>query len=165
MYTSIDYVSGRICGDKCIDYESLCECGGTFIPEYSFLYCCIPKNETCKSHQGMLSRITLLKLIKTPSILDLSYVSCQNGQVISEEVFCEECNMCPISPFSWMALKSNCSHSSNHFCPLHQFTSKICMDEVDVSIVDYCSFENPDDAVWMCPKANEGLDFEQCFLM
>lgn len=94
-------------------------------------------------------------------------MSCQNGQAISSEDFCEECNMCPISPTnSLMALKSNCSHSSNHFCPIYQFTSKICMDEVNVSIIDYCSADNFDGGdVWMCPKANEGLDFEQCYFM
>ena len=40
------------------------------------------------------------------------------------------------------------------------------MDEVNVSIIDYCSADNFDGGdVWMCPKANEGLDFEQCYFM
>ena len=37
----------QICGDKCINYHSKCECGdNTFM---DFKYCCIQKNETCKT--------------------------------------------------------------------------------------------------------------------
>ena len=47
----------NICGDKCIDYGSKCECGDTTF-EYDdddAKYCCNQRNETCKA-QGMLCK-------------------------------------------------------------------------------------------------------------
>ena len=45
-YASLDF----ICGDKCIISYSKCECGDTIFDYKDYLYCCIPKNETCKIH-------------------------------------------------------------------------------------------------------------------
>ena len=73
--------------------------------------------------------------------------------------FGEFCDGCPLAAFSEIALKSNCSKSSNHFCPLYGSSLKICMDKVNVSISDYCSIEN----AWNCPNAKDGLNFEQCY--
>ena len=41
---------------------------------------------------------------------------------------------------------------------------KICMDKVNVSITDKCSYGGEDE-FWNCPKANKGLAFEQCYNM
>lgn len=96
-------------------------------------------------------------------LLDESVVSCKYGQAIKWEVFCESQGQCPISTdFTSVALKSNCSRISNHFCPMNRLSSKICMDEVNVSITDYCSSVG-DEHVWECPSANSGLKFEQCY--
>ena len=40
----------NICGDKCIDYGSKCECGDTTFEFNDDKYCCIQRNETCKIH-------------------------------------------------------------------------------------------------------------------
>ena len=97
------------------------------------------------------------------TLLDDEIISCENGQAISiDGDFCLGCQECPIANFSIMALTSNCSKSSNHYCPLNFDSSKICMDKVNFSITDYCSNGGRDD-YWKCPKANKGLNFEQCY--
>ena len=93
-------------------------------------------------------------------------VYCESGQALSiYGDFCHDCQECPIQPFSHLyhlAMSTNCSKSSNHFCPIYMSASKICLDKVNVSITDYCS--NGDEP-WICPKANKGLNFEQCYKM
>ena len=38
------------------------------------------------------------------------------------------------------------------------------MNGGNVSVTDYCSYFNDDQAEpWICPKANKGLNFEQCY--
>ena len=44
-----------ICGDKCIDWDSKCECGNTTLKDSDNKYCCNQRNETCKV-QGMLRK-------------------------------------------------------------------------------------------------------------
>ena len=86
---------------------------------------------------------------------------CENGQSLS--IFGDYCHDCPIGHSSTSALTSNCSKSSTNFCPINLYSSKICLDKVNVSITDYCSgggFEK----FWICPKANKGLIFEQCYV-
>ena len=51
--------------------------------------------------------------------------------------------------------------SINHFCPMYHQSSKICKDEVNVT--DYCSYGGGQDEYWKCPKANKGLNFDQCY--
>ena len=72
------------------------------------------------------------------------------------------CNQCPIGEKSTVALTSNCSKAFNQFCPISS-SSKICINNVDVSITDYCSYDGGE--YWTCPKVNKGLDFEQCYHM
>ena len=93
-------------------------------------------------------------------------VICENGQaVVVYGGFCEECKKCPIGVrSSYMFMSSNCSKSSNHICPKSRKTSKICMDEVKVSMTDFCLLQDAHD-YWKCPKANKGLNFEQCYKM
>ena len=88
--------------------------------------------------------------------------SCQNGQAISTEEFCDECQECPVAQNDVFALKSNCSKSSNSFCPSFSGSSKICMDKINVSLSDHCKSEINNNR-WMCPNANSGLNFEQCY--
>ena len=38
------------------------------------------------------------------------------------------------------------------------------MDEVKVSMTDFCLLQDAHD-YWKCPKANKGLNFEQCYKM
>ena len=92
-------------------------------------------------------------------------IYCKNGQVLSiHGDFCQNCQECPLELFSSFAMSSNCSKTSNHFCTVFQGTSKICMNKVDVSITDYCSSHGLNDPEpWVCPKANKGLNFEQCY--
>ena len=96
------------------------------------------------------------------TLLDDENVSCENGQALS--IFGEFCYECPLIKISSLALTSNCSKMSNHFCPMDYTSSKICMDKVNVPITDYCS-TSADDKPWICPKANKGLNFEQCYEM
>ena len=96
-------------------------------------------------------------------LLDDKTISCENGQALSiEGDFCHQCQECPIVTYSTVAFTSNCSKRSNHFCPVYHQTLKICMEK-DVSIADYCSDSYGE--YWNCPKANKGLDFEQCNYM
>ena len=38
-----------MCGDTCIDWGLICECGNTTFDPYSNqLYCCIKRNESCE---------------------------------------------------------------------------------------------------------------------
>ena len=85
---------------------------------------------------------------------------CESGQELS--IHGDFCYDCPLYIYSAFALKSNCSKMSNHFCPLYAGTSKICMDKVNVNITYYCSRDGQDKP-WICPKANKGLNFEQCY--
>ena len=85
---------------------------------------------------------------------------CENGQSLS--IFGDYCHDCPITPSSSFALTSNCSKMSNHFCPLQSDSSKICTDKVNVNITEYCSWGGYDEP-WKCPKANKGINFEQCY--
>ena len=99
------------------------------------------------------------------TLLDGKNVYCENGQALSiYGDFCHECQECPtFEIFTEMGLTSNCSKISNHFCPMFLGSSKICMDKVNVNITDYCSasyVRKP----WFCPKAINGLNFEQCYL-
>ena len=41
----LNQLIGNICGDKC---AAKCTCGETFFDSGDALYCCIPKNETCR---------------------------------------------------------------------------------------------------------------------
>ena len=100
------------------------------------------------------------------TLLDEKHVYCENGQALS--IFGEFCNECPMHRYSVFALTSNCSKSSNHFCQIDYYSSKICMDKVNVSIGDYCSGDKTDvfdctEYYKDCPKANKGLNFEQCY--
>ena len=89
---------------------------------------------------------------------------CENGQALSiYEDFCEGGHACPIGTDSYFALTSNCSKISNHFCPIYHLTSKICLDKVDVNITNYCKYGRNDEEPWICPKANKGLSFVQCY--
>ena len=45
-----------ICGDKCLEYRSKCECGDSIFDGVN-LYCCISHNETCKV-QGMWIKLS-----------------------------------------------------------------------------------------------------------
>ena len=91
-------------------------------------------------------------------------ISCKNGQLLSiYGDFCNKCQECPIKGHSDIAMSSNCSKITNHFCPKWYSTSKICMDNAEVSITDYCHFDGDD--YWKCPKANKGLNFDQCYYM
>ena len=84
----------------------------------------------------------------------------ENGKALS--IFGDFCQECPINRRSVLALTSNCSKSSNHFCQIDYYSSKICMDKVNVNITKYCSNGGYDEP-WICPKANKGLHFEQCY--
>ena len=89
--------------------------------------------------------------------VDDANVYCENGQALSiYGDFCHECQECPITVNSYIALTSNCSKSSNHFCPMTAYSSKICTDEVNVSLYNGTK-------LWRCPKANRGLNFEQSY--
>ena len=89
---------------------------------------------------------------------------CEHGQAISiYGDFCVETQECALSPGSTFALTSNCSKTSNHFCPFYASSSKICMDKVNVSITDYCTSDGLYHKYWKCPKAIKGHDFEQCY--
>ena len=70
---------------------------------------------------------------------------------------------CPISTESTIALKSDCSYSSNQFCPARPTASKICMNNVDVPVTDYCDFSGQGHNYWQCPKGYSGLNFDQCY--
>ena len=94
------------------------------------------------------------------TLLDGKNVYCENGQALS--IFGDFCYDCPLPHYSVLALTSNCSKSSNTLCPIHSLTSKICTDKVDVNITKHCS-QDGYDKIWICPKANKGLNFEQCY--
>ena len=109
-----------------------------------------------------LTNATLNKNVsrmKNFNFLDDYHVSCENGQMIS--TFGEFCDGCPLSTFSEMVLKSNCSKSLNQICPFYYTSLKICMDKVNVSISEYCSIDIEN--AWTCPNANDGHNFEQCY--
>ena len=87
---------------------------------------------------------------------------CENGKALS--IYGDSCEECPIEKHSSaLALASNCGRSSNNFCPIYDATSKICMNKVNVNIIDYCSYFAEDGEAWICPKANKGLNFDQCY--
>lgn len=98
-------------------------------------------------------------------LLDDSTVICEHGQALGFEHFCED--LCPLSAIAITALKSNCSYIQNKNCPIYRVSNKICMDKVNVTISDYCtgnSYDYDEEKLfWSCPKANRGLDFEQCY--
>ena len=97
------------------------------------------------------------------TLLDDKTVNCDNGQAVS--VFGDFCQECPlVHLYSSFAVSSNCSYNLNHFCPLYDDASKICIDKVDVSITNYCSYGGQNE-YWKCPKANKGLKFDQCYDM
>ena len=111
----------------------------------------------CKKHLSEL-------FIYVPYLDEEIY--CQNGQAMSiYGDFCKDGHECPTSIYSNYAMKSNCSYDSNHFCPMQFDSSKICINKMNVSISDYCRNGDPYgiDTHWTCPKANYGLDFEQCY--
>ena len=111
----------------------------------------------CNANQFWLKPLPVVKTSLT--ILDEKDVNCENGQTLS--IFGDFCHECPLLKHSSLALTSNCSKSSNHFCPIGYDTSKICTDKVNVNITDYCRHEFSE--TWICPKANKGLNFEQCY--
>ena len=121
--------------------------------------------EVCKAKQ-LLTKNLCINYFSFPLHLKLiagTIMSCENGQQISVYgKFCNENQGCPLGIESLLALTSNCSKSSNHFCPISSSTAKICIDRVDVSITNYCSYGARNDSYWKCPKANKGLEFEQC---
>ena len=82
---------------------------------------------------------------------------CANGHAIPIEEFCKDQEQCPISNENQIALKSNCSHSSNRFCPHSISSSKVCMDTIDISLEDICY------DYWNCPNSVNGPFFEQCY--
>ena len=87
---------------------------------------------------------------------------CANGKAIPFELFCEDQGQCPIhTGLTATALKSDCSHISNHVCPVYPLSSKICMDKVNVSLSRYCSPEYGN--YFQCQSAGLGLEFEQCY--
>ena len=93
---------------------------------------------------------------------DILHGYCENGQAVS--LYGDSCHdECPIGKSSRSAMSSNCSKSLNNFCPIIEETSKICMDRVNVSITDYCFSNSEYDKYWNCPKANKGVNFEQCY--
>ena len=97
------------------------------------------------------------------TLLDGQTVSCENGKAISiYGHFCLENQVCPTTKNNLLALTSNCSKSLNHFCPMYLGSSKICMDKVNFNITDSC-ISGGSEKHWKCPKANKGLDFEQCY--
>ena len=96
------------------------------------------------------------------TLLDDKNISCKNGKVLSNIDFCRDCQECPINKQSSVALTSNCSKTSNNFCPVTYDTSKICINRLNVSLPKYCT-KYEDAPHWICPKANKGLDFEQCY--
>ena len=107
-------------------------------------YCCTPTNITCDEHE--------------------TYVSCPNGQIQSQEIFCEDQSACPITEYGVVSLITNCSHMQNHHCPASYLASKICADKVDVSLNDYCKGIDPTSPPGkICPLANKGLDYAQCY--
>ena len=78
--------------------------------------------------------------------------------------FCPECQECPMQrEYSIFAISSNCSKGSNQFCPKYLESSKIYMNKINASITEYCPYGGNE--IWECPKANKGLDFDQCFNM
>ena len=85
---------------------------------------------------------------------------CESGQALS--IYGDFCHECPIDKYSSFALTSNCSKSSNNFCPIHYYSSKICTDKVNVNLTDYCNIFSGSEP-WICPKANKGLNYEQCY--
>ena len=92
-------------------------------------------------------------------------MNCDNAQALSiYGNFCHDSNDCPTESFSSFAMSSNCSKINNHFCPLNFGSSKICIDKANVPITEYCpsglGLKN-----WECPKANKGLNFDQCYDM
>ena len=98
-------------------------------------------------------------------LLDNENTSCENGQAVSIlGGFCDENLQCPLTRYSVYAMTSNCSKSSNNFCPLFILSSKICMDSVNVNTTDYCSLGYQDE-FWKCPNAMKGINFEQCYDM
>ena len=80
------------------------------------------------------------------------------------ESFCEHQGQCPVTKRSATAINSNCSHFSNHYCPISQFSTKLCVENINLNVTEYC--EDIDDYVslnYMCPKAINGLIFDQCY--
>ena len=92
-----------------------------------------------------------------------SDISCKNGNLLHTGDFCEQQGQCPISYWSPAAMKSNCTKSSNHFCPVGGQSTKICMEKFNVSMIDYCSAITSDYPGYMCPSLGNGLIFEQCY--
>ena len=55
---------GYICGDKCFDFDSVCDCGGATFDVYDDLYCCILRNETCMVQGTYVIKVTEKPLCK-----------------------------------------------------------------------------------------------------
>ena len=136
MYSVID----KICGDICSGHE--CKCGdetiSTIHPSDPY-YCCISKNESCEENQGN--------------------GSCRGGRKKYFENFCEDQGQCPVSNTGFVAITSNCS--SNHDCPASYFSSRVCIDTIDVSLESYCRVSVEQGKI--CPNANKGLFHQQCY--
>ena len=121
-------------------------------------------NETCKIEGMYIPELRTQSYSLSFTLLDDKTVYCKNGKALSiMGDFCQECQECPVRKYaSSLALTSNCSKSLNNYCPRDLLTSKICMDKINDSITDHCSYVEGDEP-WLCPKANKGLDFEQCY--
>ena len=134
-------ITDQICGDKCSGQE--CKCGDETI-SHSFThdpyYCCISKNESCEENQGI--------------------GSCQGGHKKSLENFCEDQGQCPVSKTGFVAITSDCS--SNHDCPASSYSSRVCIDRINVSLESHFCSRGANFGK-ICPKANKGLYYQQCY--
>ena len=84
-------------------------------------------------------------------------MNCPEGKKLRFKDFCYEQGQCPISTKNMMAITSNCSKLKDQHCPSKYYMTKVCIDRVDHrNITDYCYQGTA------CPKANEGLEFDQC---
>ena len=59
------------------------------------------------------------------------------------------------------AIKSNCSLADYQHCPAGFFSTRICMDKVNVSVTDYCGSLLSQGK--LCPLPSNGLEIDQCY--
>ena len=132
--------TGLICGDKCLNLNrGKCQCGndGRFRRKNGY-YCCIPGNVTC-SKMG-------------------STVTCPEGKKLQWNETCpDQQGQCPVSVFSNTAITSACKNTEKYSCPQSNAdSSKICSVQLP-NVEDYCVKKD------LCPKANKGLHYQQCY--
>ena len=149
-HTLFFFITGRICGDKCIysGKEHTCSCGndGNF-DETDGYYCCIPKNVTCTVNNGN--------------------VMCPEGKKLPWNTLCQDHRQCPINTYSQTAVSSNCSDVRKNHCPSTEDASKICLNDDQLEIEDYVDIEDLDIEDYCykgkaCTKAIMGLEYKQC---